>query len=298
MPVCYLFAPRRRERLQTSLALDVRVLVLLWLFQSNKMGGHGGLNILPQKSWNVYSQRNRARVAADEAQAATDAANARVAEAAELARQNLQQMRARAAGEAGSSSDLPPPPSEHVNFFADLEAAERHAERDAARKREEARLVARLMPDLDLGKSAREPRPWYAQPQAPEEVAHAHEAHELAQRNRHMKRVPVLSFDHVDVGAATDMMVRLEGLRRESEQAEAKRDEPDEEGGIDFNAKDDEAWAALETEDEDDDGGIDFGASDEDAWLPGETVIDLDDEDVSYEDDDDIEAAWAAASDK
>ena len=122
--------------------------------------------------------------------------------------------------------------------------------------------------------------------------------HELAQRNRHMKRVPVLSFDHVDVGAATDMMVRLEGLRRESEQAEAKRDEPDEEGGIDFNAKDDEAWAALETEDEDDDGGIDFGASDEDAWLPGETVIDLDDEDVSYEDDDDIEAAWAAATHK
>ena len=174
MRAAFFSAPSRA--LQTSLALDVRVLVLLWLFQSNKMGGHGGLNILPQKSWNVYSQRNRARVAADEAQAATDAANARVAEAAELARQNLQQMRARAAGEAGSSSDLPPPPSEHVNFFADLEAAERHAERDAARKREEARLVARLMPDLDLGKSAREPRPWYAQPQAPEEVAHAHEA--------------------------------------------------------------------------------------------------------------------------
>ena len=28
------------------------------------MGGHGGLNILPQKSWNVYSAKNRARVAA------------------------------------------------------------------------------------------------------------------------------------------------------------------------------------------------------------------------------------------
>ena len=55
---------------------------------------------------------------------------------------------------------------------------------------------------------------------------------------------------------------------------------------------------SFETEDEDDDGGIDFGASDEDAWLPGETVIDLDDEDVSYEDDDDIEAAWAAATHK
>ena len=31
------------------------------------MGGHGGLNILPQKSWNVYGQTNRDKVAADEA---------------------------------------------------------------------------------------------------------------------------------------------------------------------------------------------------------------------------------------
>jgi hypothetical protein len=30
------------------------------------MGGHGGLNILPQKSWNVYGQRNRQKVAEDE----------------------------------------------------------------------------------------------------------------------------------------------------------------------------------------------------------------------------------------
>jgi hypothetical protein len=30
------------------------------------MGGHGGLNILPQKSWNVYGQRNREKVARDE----------------------------------------------------------------------------------------------------------------------------------------------------------------------------------------------------------------------------------------
>lgn len=32
------------------------------------MGGHGGLNILPQKSWNVYGQRNRQKVAEDEAE--------------------------------------------------------------------------------------------------------------------------------------------------------------------------------------------------------------------------------------
>lgn len=30
------------------------------------MGGHGGLNILPQKSWNVYGQKQRQKVKRDE----------------------------------------------------------------------------------------------------------------------------------------------------------------------------------------------------------------------------------------
>ena len=30
------------------------------------MGGHGGLNILGQKSWNVYGQEQRAKVRRDE----------------------------------------------------------------------------------------------------------------------------------------------------------------------------------------------------------------------------------------
>ena len=30
------------------------------------MGGHGGLNILPQKRWNVYRQDNQERVRRDE----------------------------------------------------------------------------------------------------------------------------------------------------------------------------------------------------------------------------------------
>ena len=33
------------------------------------MGGHGGLNILPQKKWHVYNQDNRERVEADERRA-------------------------------------------------------------------------------------------------------------------------------------------------------------------------------------------------------------------------------------
>ena len=34
------------------------------------MGGHGGLNILPQKKWNVYNFDNREKVRKDEEEAA------------------------------------------------------------------------------------------------------------------------------------------------------------------------------------------------------------------------------------
>ena len=84
--------------------------------------------------------------------------------------------------------------------------------------------------------------------------------HELAQRMKHVKRVPVLSFTHVDVGGATDVMVKLAGLREEADAAAAARGE----GGLD-----------------EDDGGLDFGSDEEDAWdLEGdEEVIDDFDED-------------------
>jgi len=36
------------------------------------MGGHGGLNILPQKRWNVYNYENREKVRCDEEQAARE----------------------------------------------------------------------------------------------------------------------------------------------------------------------------------------------------------------------------------
>ena len=79
--------------------------------------------------------------------------------------------------------------------------------------------------------------------------------HELAQRNRHMKRIPAIMFDHVDVGAATDMMVKLEELRRESDSAARARGEPldDDDGGmlLDFDGEDADGW--LDDDDFDDD---------------------------------------------
>ena len=59
--------------------------------------------------------------------------------------------------------------------------------------------------------------------------------HELARRNRGMKRIPMLTFDHVDVGAATDIMIKLDQLRREGEAKERARGDGDsgDEDGMD-----------------------------------------------------------------
>jgi hypothetical protein len=76
-------------------------------------------------------------------------------------------LRARVTGEAGPSTTdrhVATAGAGHVNFFADAEAAELLAQRDAAAKRKEAQEISRIMPDLDLSKSAREPKPWYAMP--------------------------------------------------------------------------------------------------------------------------------------
>ena len=94
--------------------------------------------------------------------------------------------------------------------------------------------------------------------------------HELAKRNRGMKVIPMLSFAHVDVGAATDTMVQIEKLRALDEAAAQARGETDE-----------------------DSGGIDFDAADEDAWLDEDDDDDelFSDEDV---DDEELEARWAS----
>jgi ribosome-binding factor A len=94
--------------------------------------------------------------------------------------------------------------------------------------------------------------------------------YEFAKRNRAMKRIPMMSFYHVDVGAATDTMVALAELRREAEEAALRRGESiDDEDG-------DDAW--LEGEDE-----VDWLADEDvDDWLFPETKKDSrDQEDFS-----------------
>ncbi|XP_020228947.1 leukocyte receptor cluster member 1 [Cajanus cajan] len=85
------------------------------------MGGHGGLNILPQKSWNVYNYENREKVRRDEEQAAREEQLKR--EQARKRDSEFRLERLRAA--KGLEPLIPPPPSEpepssdpgHINLF-------------------------------------------------------------------------------------------------------------------------------------------------------------------------------------
>ena len=95
--------------------------------------------------------------------------------------------------------------------------------------------------------------------------------HEMAQRLKGMKRVPQLSFTHVDVGAAVDMMVKLEQLSVDRRRAENERGEGGEDDySLDFDAEDDDAFAFDDEDDtltmaiDDDDDDFVFTADDDD----------------------------------
>ncbi|KAK7389304.1 hypothetical protein VNO78_24183 [Psophocarpus tetragonolobus] len=87
----------------------------------SKMGGHGGLNILPQKRWNVYNYDNREKVRRDEEQAAKEEQLKR-----EQARKRDAEFRLhRLRSARGLAPSIPTPESEpktssdpaHINLF-------------------------------------------------------------------------------------------------------------------------------------------------------------------------------------
>lgn len=86
------------------------------------MGGHGGLNILPQKRWNVYNYENREKVRKDEEAAAKEEQLKREQSRKRDTEFRLEQLR-QARGLASTSSTLPEKPeqpeskSNHINLF-------------------------------------------------------------------------------------------------------------------------------------------------------------------------------------
>ena len=112
------------------------------------MGGHGGLNILPHKSWNPYGWKQRQRVALDEERAEAKARE----EAGARGRDAMETLRARKRNSESQSRA-----SGHVNLFAEEERAlEEAAKRDAD--------AAKMLDESHrLGGRARADAPWYAQ---------------------------------------------------------------------------------------------------------------------------------------
>jgi len=115
------------------------------------MGGHGGLNILPHKSWNVYGAKQRQRVERDE-RIARERAEAEQRENDDAARD----VRWRALGATAMDRD---DASAHVNLFAREEAAATRAVKAGAAARAEAEASGTAF----AGGASRDARkPWYA----------------------------------------------------------------------------------------------------------------------------------------
>ncbi|ERN07612.1 hypothetical protein AMTR_s00157p00076660 [Amborella trichopoda] len=89
------------------------------------MGGHGGLNILPQKRWNVYNYENREKVRLDEEAAAREEQLKQEQSRKRDAEFRIERLRALKgltpqSRTASTSSLAPEPGSNHINLFEGL----------------------------------------------------------------------------------------------------------------------------------------------------------------------------------
>lgn len=105
------------------------------------MGGHGGLNILPQKRWNVYNYENREKVRRDEEEAAREEQlkreQARKRDA-EFRLERLRTARGLAPLNKPQEPDESEPKSGHINLFEGIKIFDpiKGSENDSAVERD------------------------------------------------------------------------------------------------------------------------------------------------------------------
>ncbi|KAK9103056.1 hypothetical protein Sjap_020310 [Stephania japonica] len=139
------------------------------------MGGHGGLNILPQKRWNVYNFDNREKVRKDEEAAAKEEHLKREQSRKRDAEFRLEKLRqARGLADRSANSSQPISDSGHIDLFQGLkdfeesEDLEQNKNKNKKRKKEEAPPPPRVVTAEDekyrlgyglAGKGVK--APWY-----------------------------------------------------------------------------------------------------------------------------------------
>eukprot|EP00884_Botryococcus_braunii_P005987 jgi/Botrbrau1/1538/Bobra.0107s0026.1 len=171
------------------------------------MGGHGGLNILPQKSWNVYGRENRLKVARDEAKHKEEEGLKREKHL-QAERDHKRRLLLHRAAIRDNADGLPFPepdrsvipdatvledratearPGGHINFFEDFEAREMHPEIIDEKKNERRRRGNPETQTSDakfderfkfgFGQTGGAAKPWYSCPK--EDLEQKEELHLL-----------------------------------------------------------------------------------------------------------------------
>jgi hypothetical protein len=118
------------------------------------MGGHGGLNILPQKSWNVYGRKQRERVRRDEEQLEREQREEAARKEEEEKAKQLRALRGHKDEEEEKEKESV---NKHVNFFEEHEKALASLERKQKAKKSEEDEANRLG-----GSGSHLRQPWYA----------------------------------------------------------------------------------------------------------------------------------------
>jgi len=208
------------------------------------MGGHGGLNILPQKRWNVYGQKNRLKVHEDEVKAAEEekAQQEKQEKAEREFKTNLLRKRTRTGGQERL---------EHINLFEEEERNQQNAEVKREREMEDRKRGRKSDRTSDAKFDERfafihglnDSKPWYARPamrftEQPKEKAAAQKPQKTldddeksskkSKKDKKRKKARALlkelrrsNFKKSEIDVA---MLRIERLRREKkEEVRAQR---------------------------------------------------------------------------